>query len=419
MKRPELLSPAGSLDKLKIALAYGADAVYASVGSFSLRQRGSREFTKESFAEGVEYTHKMGKKIYATLNGFPTNSQMQNVKTHIEFLSDIGVDAIIIATPGVIELAKEIRPKMQIHLSTQANVMNEFDARVYQRLGVSRIVVAREMSLKDAINIKKALPDLELEIFVHGSMCFAYSGRCLISAVQSGRFSNRGSCANDCRFKYEMYAKNPENGTLFRLEESEGEGTMIMNAKDLNLCSHIEKIIQTGAIDSFKIEGRTKSEYYAASATKAYRMAIDDAMDGNFRPEIYEAEIRTLKNRGFSEGYLVHKPYERADTQNFDSNLEDGTHEVHAISKDGDFISVKGKIYPNKIYEILSPSNDISEANNEIGRIFKSDGKFYMEFYRLLGETDKEFSEIHSGNLNKIKLPANIGEFSFLRKEME
>lgn len=415
--KTELLSPAGNLTKLKIAINYGADAVYASVGNFSLRTRSAKEFTQESFTQGICYAHSHGKKFYATLNAFPFNAQIENIKKHIEFLSQNGVDGVIVATPGVIELCKKIAPKMEIHLSTQANVMNYLDAEIYHKMGVSRIVLAREISLKDAVSIKEKLPNLQIEIFVQGSMCFAYSGRCLVSALQSGRFSNRGSCANDCRFKYEIYAKNPENSALFRLEERENEGTYIMNSKDLNLASHIDKILATGAIDSLKIEGRTKSEYYAACTTNAYRRAIDDYFAGNFRAEIYESELATLKNRGFTDGYLIHKPYERSETQNLDTSIENGTAQVEAISEDGEFFAVKGKIVPGEIYEIFAPFGaEISPVKNEIGEIFSENGKFYMKFDKILTQTNKEFSEIHSGNLNKIKSPAKLSEFCFLRK---
>lgn len=419
MKKPELLSPAGNLTKLKIALAYGADAVYASVGNFSLRQRSAKEFDLESFEEGVRLAHKSGAKFYATINGFPYNAQLDNLKKHIKTVSEFGVDAFIIATPGVMKLAKEIAPHIEVHLSTQANVMNYLDAQIYHEMGASRIVAAREMSLKDAVLIKEMIPSLELEIFCHGSMCFAYSGRCLVSAVQSGRLSNRGSCANDCRFNYELYAKSPENGALFRLEENE-HGTHIMNSKDLNLSKHIERILQTGAVDSLKIEGRTKSEYYAACATKAYRMAIDDAIAGKFNPEIYAAELNTLKNRGFSDGYLIHKPYERDDTQNHTTSIEEGTHQVHAISLDGKSFKTKFKIDTKHEYEIFAPVNAaIDSVENELGAIYKKDdNKYYVKFKKLISTKGKEFDEIHSGNENEINLPANLPEFSFLRKEI-
>lgn len=418
MKKPELLSPAGNLTKLQIALNYGADAVYASVGSFSLRARSAREFDLQSFEKGVNLAHQKGKKFYATLNSFPFNGQIDNIKRHIEFLKNIGVDAVIVASIGVIELVKKIAPNLEIHLSTQANVMNYLDAKIYYDLGVKRVVLAREVGLKDAVLIKEKVPNLEIEIFIHGSMCFAYSGRCLISAVQSGRLSNRGSCANDCRFSYELYAKSPQNGALFRLEEN-GNGTNIMNAKDLNLINHIDKIIQTGAIDSFKIEGRTKSEYYVACTTNVYKMAIDDSLNEKFDFTIYQKELNTLKNRGFTDGYLIHRPFERYDTQNLVSSLEEGTHQVCAISEDGEFFKCKFLIKTDEIYEIFSPNNDeIFEVDNEIGKIFLIENKKFIKFNKLISRKNKEFSEIHSGNENEIKLPIKLPNFIFLRKEI-
>jgi putative protease len=206
VKKAELLSPAGNFEKLKIALAYGADAVYGGVSHFSLRIRSGKEFTYESFKEAINYTHEQNKKLYVTVNGFPFNNQLKLLGEHIEKIADMNPDALIVSTPGVIKLAKQIAPHIPIHLSTQANVLNYLDAEVYYQMGVERIIAAREVSLKDLIGIKKHLPNLEIEIFVHGSMCFAYSGRCLISSVQSGRLPNRGSCANDCRFDYTLYA---------------------------------------------------------------------------------------------------------------------------------------------------------------------------------------------------------------------
>ncbi len=307
MDRVELLSPAGNFEKLKIALAYGADAIYAGVSHFSLRLRSGKEFTYESFEEAIKYTHSKGKKLYVTINGFPFNSQIELLRKHIEKVALMSPDAFIVAAPGVIKLVKEIAPNVPIHLSTQANVLSYLDAEVYWDLGVRRIIAAREVSLKDLQKIKEYLPDLELEVFVHGSMCFAYSGRCLISSLQSGRVSNRGSCANDCRFPYTMYAKNEESGTLFKIEQSE-EGTHIMNAKDLNLSSHIDTILDSGIIDSLKIEGRTKSTYYVGITTKTYRSAIDDYYMQSFDAKRYEEELSSTKNRGFNDGYLVKRP---------------------------------------------------------------------------------------------------------------
>lgn len=418
MITPELLSPAGNLTKLQIALNYGADAVYASVGSLSLRQRSAKEFNIETFKQGIDYTHKMGAKFYATLNAFPFNGQIDIMQRYIKDLGEMGVDAFIIATPGVIEIAKNLAPNVEIHLSTQANVMNYLDASLYHKMGAKRIVLAREVSLKDAILIKEKNPDLELEIFVHGSMCFAYSGRCLVSALQSGRYSNRGACANDCRFKYEIYAKSTENNTIFRLDEDEN-GTNVMNAKDLNLASHIDEIVRSGAIDSFKIEGRTKSEYYVACATKAYKMAISDALKGDFDARRYQDELETLKNRGFTDGYLVNRPYSRSDTQNLKTSIEEGSKQVHAISIDGEFLKTKFKIDKLNAYEIFAPQNaQIPCVKNEIGEIFEQNGKKFVKFNQLITAKNKEFEEIHSGNVNEIKLPIKLPNFVFLRKEI-
>ncbi len=418
MKKVELLSPAGNLKKLKIAFAYGADAVYGGVSHFSLRIRSGKEFSYESFAEGIEYAHSLGKKVYATINGFPFNSQIKLYAKHIEQIAAMNPDAFIVSTPGVIKLAKEIAPHIPLHLSTQANVMNYLDAAVYYEMGVSRIIAAREISLKDLVEIKKHLPDLELEIFVHGSMCFAYSGRCLISSLQSGRVPNRGSCANDCRFEYTLYAENPETGTLFKLEEVEGEGTYIMNAKDLNLASHIPEILDSGVIDSLKIEGRTKSDYYVAAATKAYRMAIDDYYAGKFDAKKYQEELHTTKHRGFSDAYLVHRPYEKSDTQKLDSSISEGTHQVKAeVTEDGKHFLTKDKICKGDALEIVAPMGSVIEpCKNELGEIFEKDGKWWLRLEKI--EANKEYECIHSGNINPVKLPCPLPAFSFLRSKI-
>ncbi len=418
MKKVELLSPAGNLKKLKIALAYGADAVYGGVSHFSLRIRSGKEFSYESFKEGIDYAHARGKKVYATINGFPFNSQIKLYAQHIEKMAAMEPDAFIVSTPGVIKLAQNIAPHIPLHLSTQANVMNYLDAEVYYEMGVSRIIAAREISLKDLVQIKEHLPDLELEVFVHGSMCFAYSGRCLISSVQSGRVPNRGSCANDCRFEYTLYAENPETGTLFKLEEREGEGTYIMNAKDLNLASHIKEILDSGAIDSLKIEGRTKSDYYVAATTRAYRMAIDDYYEGRFRPELYQAELATTKHRGFTDAYLVHRPYERGDTQKLDSSISEGTHQVKAeVMEDGEHFLTKDKICKGDVLEIVNPGGKVEPCKNDIGEIYEKDGRWWVRMDRIEAG-GKEYECIHSGNVNPVKLPCKLPAYSFLRKEI-
>ncbi len=419
MNKVELLSPAGNLEKLKIAFAYGADAVYGGVSHFSLRIRSGKEFTFESFKEGIDYAHSMGKKVYATINGFPFNSQIELLKKHIVDMAALEPDALIVAAPGVVRLCRELAPQIPIHLSTQANVMNYLDAQVYYDMGVRRIIAAREISLKDVMEIKKHLPEMEIEIFVHGSMCFAYSGRCLVSAVQMGRVPNRGSCANDCRFEYTLYAANEDHGTMFRLEEEPGVGTYIFNAKDMNLASHVDEILKSGAVDSIKIEGRTKSPYYAAVTAYTYRMAIDDYYTNNFEAQKYQTELATTKNRGFTDAYLIHRPFERADSQNHDYALSKGTFEVSGlVTEDGEHFMCKYKTYPNEEIEIFAPLNTtIEEIDNEIGKIYFKDGKYFISFKKILTETNKELESVHSGNTNKIKLPGKLPYLTMFRVE--
>ncbi len=417
MHKVELLSPAGNLEKLKIAIDFGADAVYGGVSHFSLRIRSGKEFTMESFKEGIDYAHARGKKVYTTINGFPFNSQLNLLEKHILAMAELEPDAFIVATPGVLQLAHKLAPHIPLHLSTQANVMNVLDAKVYYEMGARRIIAAREISLRDLKQIKTELPDLELEVFVHGSMCFAYSGRCLISTVQSGRVPNRGSCANDCRFPYELYAANPETGTLFRLEEDPGIGTYIMNSKDLNLASHIKEILDAGAVDSLKIEGRTKASYYAAITAKAYRMAIDDYYAGREPSGRYQEELHTMQNRGFTDAYLVNRPFEKHDTQSLDFTMQMGTHQVSGmVTEDGRHFLCKYTTRPGDEAEIVAPFDAvISPSDNEHGNIFERDGRWYVRFGKLIAENGREWEAVHSGNVNPILLPGTLPQYTFLR----
>jgi len=413
----ELLSPAGNLEKLKIALRYGADAVYGGVSHFSLRVRSGKEFDDESFQAGIDYAHSLGKKVYVTINGFPFNNQIKLYENHMAKMRDMNPDAFIISSPGLIRMAKQIAPDIPIHLSTQANVMNYLDASVFYDMGVKRIIAAREISLKDCEEIKKRLPNLELEIFVHGSMCFAYSGRCLISAMQMGRVPNRGSCANDCRFEYTLYAANESHGTLFRIEEQPEEGTYIYNAKDLNLSAHIDKILKSGVIDSLKIEGRTKSPYYAAITAKAYRMAIDDFYAQKFDAKKYSDELNTTKNRGFTDAYLIHRPYQKHNTQNLQTAISDGSHQVVGlVGEDGESFLCKYKLYPNDKVEIVTPHNaKIKECESEFVTIRKENEKFFLKIKKIVGASGKEYESIHSGNTDSIKLGLQLPSFTIFR----
>jgi putative protease len=421
LKKPELLSPAGNLEKLKIAIDYGADAVYGGVSHFSLRIRSGKEFDLDSFQQGIQYAHDRNRKVYVTINGFPFNSQIDLLKNHIAQMRDLKPDAFIISTPGVLKIAKEIAPNMPLHLSTQANVLNYLDAQFYYDLGVERIIAAREISLRDLEGIKKEVPQLELEIFIHGSMCFAYSGRCLISSLQSGRVPNRGSCANDCRFPYTLYAENEETGTLFKLEEQPEVGTYIMNSKDLNLSRHIEEIMKYDLIDSLKIEGRTKSSYYSAITTNTYRNAIDDTINGKFESDKYWDELQTTQNRGFTDAYLIHKPFQKNDTESKNDFMMMGTHQVSGIILQAGFFQCRYTTKPNQEIEILLPKGQkIDEIENEIGKVWFDSEKnmFKMILFKILTKEQVELESVHSGNPNPIHLPTNLPIYSFLRVKL-
>jgi len=421
MQKVELLSPAGNLEKMKIALAYGADAVYGGTSTFSLRIRSGKEFDKDSFKEGIDYAHNLGKKVYCTVNSFPFNSQLKLYENHISSMAELNPDAFIISSAGVVKIAKKIAPHIPIHLSTQANVMNALDAEVYYDMGVERIITAREISLKDCEAIKRALPKLELEVFVHGSMCFAYSGRCLVSALQMGRVPNRGSCANDCRFPYEIYAHNPETNTTFRLDEEEGIGTYIMNSKDMNMASHVDELLKSGVIDSIKIEGRTKSPYYAGVVTKAYRHAIDDFYRGDFDASRYQKELNTTQNRGFTDAYLLSRPFEKHDTQSHGFTIQDGTHQVASlVNEDGKTWRCKDKTCIGDKVEIVLPIGaNIEEMDNEIGSISKEGESYWLTFKKILSTSGKIFECIHSGDLNDIILPVQLPSYTILRRGID
>jgi putative protease len=420
-KKVELLSPAGNLEKLQIAINYGADAVYGGVSSFSLRIRSGKEFDMDSFKQGIDYAHAKGKKVYVTINSFPFNSQIKLYEKHIAQMAELSPDALIVASPGIVKMANKIASHIPIHLSTQANVMNALDAQVYYDMGVKRIIAAREISLKDCEAIKSVIPDLEIEVFVHGSMCFAYSGRCLISALQMGRVPNRGSCANDCRFPYEVFAHNSETNTTFRLDEEEGVGTYIMNAKDMNLASHIDEILHSGVIDSLKIEGRTKSPYYVGVVTKAYRHAIDDYYAGKFDADKYQQELGTTQNRGFTDAYLISRPFEKHDTQSHDFTIQYGTHQVAAlVGNDGLTWKCKDKTCVGDKVEIVLPvGEDIETIDNEYGKIEKQENAYWLTIKKIISKEGREFECIHSGDEREIVLPCPLPPYTILRRGID
>lgn len=308
MKKVELLAPAGDLDKLKIAVLYGADAVYLGGESFGLRKR-SKNFTVEQIAEGVKFAHERGVKVYVTLNIIPHNDDFQGLEEYVKELEEIGVDAVLVADPGMFMRVKNTAPNLDIHISTQASVTNKDTVMFWYNLGAKRVVLARELSLEEIQEITKDLPeDLEIETFVHGAMCMSYSGRCLISNYMVGRDANKGDCAHPCRYKYNL-VEETRPGEYFPVFEDD-DGTFIMNSKDLCMIQNLPDMINAG-INSLKIEGRVKGIYYVATIIRSYRMALDeyykDPENYSF-DETYLDEIKKASYRDFTTGFFYGKP---------------------------------------------------------------------------------------------------------------
>ena len=314
----ELLAPAGDLEKLKIAIDYGADAVYFGGEAFGLRA-GAGNFTKEEIREGAEYAHERGKKIYMTVNIFAHNEDIRLLPDFLRGIADLEIDAFLVSDPGVIAVFREILPDAVLHLSTQANTTNYMTAKFWYDMGISRIVAAREISFEELREFRREIPeDMEIEAFVHGAMCISYSGRCLMSNFMTVRDANRGACAHPCRWNYSlMEEKRP--GEYFPVEEDQ-RGTYVFNSKDLCMIGHIPEMVEAG-IASAKIEGRMKTIFYAATVVRVYREAIDryyaDPASYRFRPELLE-ELSKVSNRHFTTGFFLGRPDESA--QNYESS---------------------------------------------------------------------------------------------------
>lgn len=312
IKRPELLSPAGNFEKLRAALLYGADAIYCAGQSFGMRSAADN-FTVEELYEAVKYTHERGKKLYLTLNTMPHGNEYYELRRFLADISGAGIDAFIVADLGVMATVREIMPDAEIHISTQASIVSPEAAKAYAALGAKRLVLARELCFEEIRAIRDALPDdVELEAFVHGSMCVSYSGRCMLSNLMTGRDANRGRCTQPCRWNYIIYEeKRPD--LPIPIEQTE-LGTFIMSSKDMCTIEHIPELIACG-IDSFKIEGRMKSAYYTSVVTNAYRMAIDAYLadpEGYEFDSLWYNELESVSHREYCTGYYLDDPMENA-----------------------------------------------------------------------------------------------------------
>ena len=453
----ELLMPGGSLEKTKIAFQYGADAVYVGVPMLSLRAR-ENQFNLEDLKEATEHAHSLGKKIYYTVNIFPHNIKIGLLEKVLKKMAALKPDAFIMADPGVIMFARKHAPEIPIHLSVQANNVNWASAQFWHKQGVERVIVSRELSMMEMKQIKAQNPDLEIEAFVHGAICMAYSGRCLLSNYFSYRDANQGTCAHSCRWQYKVHEAKPASGVYspehyeeiegqFMLEEikrpgeyllvdEDESGTYIMNARDLCAIEYMDNLVDSGVI-SFKVEGRSKSIYYAASVAKAYRKALDDLQAGKPFDKSLLDDLAKTANRGFIPGFLVENPKEAA--QYYEKNVPYQTHVfsgvvredasvsrelfeeklgpdyVAEVLKEGEYVyivEVRNKIEDKTEIEIMTPTD---EYELTVDGLWKYPGKKHRD--KKVAKVDT----VHGGNgFAFIKLPiANLPVNSMLRQKAE
>lgn len=398
----ELLSPAGSLKNMRYAFAYGADAVYAGQPRYSLRVR-NNEFDHDNLQIGINEAHALGKKFYVVVNIQPHNSKLKNFIRDLEPVVAMGPDALIMSDPGLIMMVREAFPDMPIHLSVQANAVNWATVKFWKSYGLTRVILSRELSIEEIEEIHQHVPDIEIEVFVHGALCMAYSGRCLLSGYMNKRDANQGACTNACRWEYKIHeAKEDETGDVIpvtQVEEKQGccssendqhqfdepvllqrndedmfaaeedeHGTYFMNSKDLRAVQHVERLTQMG-IASLKIEGRTKSYFYCARTAQIYRKAIDDALAGRpFDPSLM-TQLEGLANRGYTEGFLrrhVHSEYQNYETGSSRFDFQQFCGEV--LERNGDYIKidVKNRFVVGDSLELMTPQGNITFTLTEI-----------------------------------------------------
>lgn len=405
VKKPELLAPAGNMEKLKMALLYGADAVYLGGKQFGLRAFGGN-FSNEELKEAVEFAHNLNKKVYVTVNIFPHNSDIEMLPEYLAFLNTTGADALLVADIGLFMLAKKYAPDIELHISTQANNTNWATVDAWHNMGASRVVLARELS-KDEISVIRQKCSVELEMFVHGAMCISYSGRCLLSNYMTGRDSNRGSCAQPCRWKYSL-VEEKRPGQYFPIEEDE-RGTFIFNSKDLCLLPYLPDVIESG-VDSLKIEGRMKSVHYAASVVKAYRMAIDSYFEN---PEAFAVkdewleELEKVSHRSYTTGFYYGKPTEK-----------DQIYTSSSYIQTSDFV---GLVLD---YDEATGFATVEQRNNmKLGQEIEVFQPQLPGYRQLLGEMynhEGEAIEVapHPQQIVKIRMEAPVEPYAILRRDI-
>ena len=397
--KAELLAPAGSFAKLKTALHFGGDAAYVGGKQFSLRTFADN-FTLEELQSAVNLTHGLGKKLYVTANVFARNADFALLEDYFKTLDGLGVDAAIISDPGVVYLAKKVAPNLQIHLSTQANTTNKYAVKFWAEQGVSRVILARELSINEIAEIHAFNPDTELEAFVHGAMCISYSGRCLLSDYLDGRSSNRGACVQSCRWRYEVRALNATNGESEWLPiEQDEKGTYIFNSKDLNMLTRLQEMEGAG-VRSFKIEGRMKSGYYLATVINAYRRMMDG---GDI--QISQTELNNVAHREYTQAYASGA---NAQTVNYDDSQSKGDYvyiaDVHGTENGFVLAEMRNRFKQGDILEVLSPDGNFTKS-------FVAD-----EIYTSQNERTDDAKLVQE--VYKIKCPYALKAGDYLRRKV-
>lgn len=406
MNKIELLAPAGDLEKLKMAINYGADAVYLGGESFGLR-KASKNFSIEQIEEGIKYAHEKGKKVYITLNIVPHEKDMEGLEEYVIKLNEIKADAVIVSDLGMFSVIKRTVPELPIHISTQASVTNYETMMFWYDLGIRRIVLARELSFEEIESITRRLPkDMEIEAFVHGAMCISYSGRCLLSNYMTGRDANRGDCAHPCRYKYSL-VEEKRPGEYFPVFEDE-DGTFIMNSKDLCMIEYIPQLIKSG-IKSFKIEGRVKSSYYVATVVRAYKMAIDeyykDPSNYKFNEKWFN-EIKKASYRDFTTGFYLGKPNSDAQVYTTSSYIR-GFDFVGLILNYDDLSQVatveqRNRMFLGEEIEVFGPNKD-----------------FFIQTIEKMWDEDGNEIDVapHPQQIVKIKMKRSVSSMDMIRKK--
>ncbi len=414
MSKAELLAPAGSLEKAKIAFMYGADAVYAGTAKLSLRSRA--ELNDDSLEETIKYAHSIGKKVYVALNIYANDTDYDEIENQIKILKKVKADAIIASDPGVIMKIKEIAPEIDIHISTQANTVSLHAANFWRSFGAKRVIISRELSKERIKYIMDNKPDdLEVEMFIHGAICYAYSGRCYLSKYLANRCANQGDCAQPCRWQYKVTAQEVNNPDSVLNVDYDDKGTYIFSSKDMCLIKQIPTIIEMG-IDSLKIEGRLKTDYYLATVVRAYRKAIDDynklkeaGRESEYDASKYLVELEKVKTRGLSEFYFSDD--QNQDIHDFDGKSENleyeyGAKVVEKVDKDMYIVEIKNKLSIGDRLEILLP-NTIEDCSFNIENLYDI-------------KNDQPIDTINpgiKGQKVKIKIPYELQEGTIIRRK--